>query len=147
VTSPIGSPGATPGTLALLGLVVLGGALGAAGRAALVLPIRPDAPALALPMTTLAINVAGSLLLGVVVGVLGSGSPRLRAFLGTGILGGFTTYSAFAVHVVRVADGRATMALVLAVASLLLGVAAALAGLLIGRRYARDPLADTEDAE
>lgn len=133
--------------MALLGLVVLGGTLGAAGRAALVLPIQPEAPAFALPMTTMAVNVVGSLLLGVLVGVLGSGSPRLRAFLGTGILGGFTTYSAFAVQVVRVADGRATLALVLAVGSLLLGVAAALAGLLIGRRYARDPLVDTEDAE
>jgi CrcB protein len=147
VTSSASPPGANRGTVPLLGLVVLGGALGAAGRAALVLPIQHDAPAFALPMTTMAINVAGSFLLGVVVGVLGSGSPRLRAFLGTGILGGFTTYSAFAVQVVRAADGRATLALVLAVASLLLGVTAALAGLLIGRRYARHPLADTEDAE
>ena len=147
MTSSTGPFGATPRTAALLGLVVLGGTLGAAGRAALVLAIPPDAPALALPMTTMAINVIGSLLLGVVVGVLGSGSPRLRAFLGTGILGGFTTYSAFAVQVVRVADGTATLALVLAVASLLVGVAGALAGLIIGRRYAQDPLVDIEDAE
>ena len=147
MTSSAGQSGAAPRTAALLGLVVLGGAVGAAGRAALVLPIPPDAPAFALPMTTTAINVIGSLLLGVVVGVLGSGSPRLRAFLGTGILGGFTTYSAFAVQVVGFADGRASVALVLAVASLLLGAAGALAGLIIGRRYARDPLADTEDAE
>jgi CrcB protein len=147
VTSSTGPTAASPGTVALLGLVVLGGALGATGRAALILPIKADAPALALPMTTLVINVVGSLVLGVVVGVLGSGSPRLRAFLGTGILGGFTTYSAFAVQVVRAADGRAPLALALAVASLLLGVAAALAGLLIGRRFAREPLTDTEDAE
>jgi CrcB protein len=126
---------------------MLGGAVGVAARAALVLPIEAGAPLPALPTTTMVINVVGSLLLGVVVGVLGSGSPRLRAFLGTGVLGGFTTYSAFAVQVVRLADGRATWALVLAVASLLLGVAAAIAGLLIGRRFARAPLADTEDAE
>jgi CrcB protein len=136
-----------PHPVALLGLVVLGGSLGAAARAAFVLPEGTDA-ALPSPQTiTLVINVAGSFLLGLVVGRLGSGSPRLRAFLGTGLLGGFTTYSAFAVQVVRLADGDAPIALILAFASLLLGVGAAFAGLVLGRRFGRDPLRDLQDAE
>ena len=133
--------------VALLGLVVLGGALGAAGRAALVLPIEAGSGPTAVAALTLGINVVGSLLLGLVVGVLGSGSPRLRAFLGTGVLGGFTTYSAFAVQVVRLADGDARIALVVATASLLLGVVGAALGLGIGRRFARAPITDPEDAE
>jgi CrcB protein len=143
VTSAPGPSPAAPRPTALLGLVILGGALGVAGRAALVLPVPPDAVVLA----TLAVNVVGSGLLGVVIGWLGSGSPALRAFLGTGILGGFTTYSAFTVQLARLLDGQAPMALAAAVASLLLGVVAALAGLHIGRRFAREPLAETEDAE
>ncbi len=137
----------TPRPVFLLGLVVLGGSLGTAARAALVLPLGTVAAPLALPVTTLVINVVGSFLLGLVVGVLGSGSPRLRAFLGTGLLGGFTTYSTFAVQVVGLADGAATEGLVIAVASLFFGVLAALAGLMLGRRSGRAPIVDPEDAE
>lgn len=126
---------------------MLGGALGAACRAGLLLPLDANSTPLAPVVTTLAINVAGSLLLGVVVGVLGSGSPRLRALLGTGLLGGFTTYSALAVQVAGLADGEASIALVVAVGSLFLGIVAAVAGLAIGRRFARAPIADPEDAE
>lgn len=127
----------------LLGLVMLGGAVGVASRAALLLPFGADAA----PLVTLMINVVGSLLLGIVVGWLGSGSPRMRALLGTGVLGGFTTYSAFAVQVVILADGDASIALVVAVASVLLGVGAAVIGLLLGRRVARDPITEPGAAE
>lgn len=140
-------PPAAPRPAALLGLVVLGGALGAGVRAALVLPIGSATSSLLLPTVTLVVNVVGSLLLGLVIGTLGSGSPRLRALLGTGLLGGFTTYSAFAVQVVRLADQDAPTALILAGASLVLGVAAAVAGLALGRRFARDAIADPADAE
>ena len=138
---------AAPRPAVLLGLVVLGGALGAGIRAALVLPIGSGTSSLAVPAVTLVVNVVGSLLLGVVIGTLGSGSPRLRAFLGTGLLGGFTTYSAFAVQVARLADRDAPTALIVAAASLALGVLAAVAGLALGRRFARDAIADPADAE
>ena len=49
-------------------LVIAGGALGVAARAALTLPIGADAHPLVVPAVTLAINVAGSFLLGAVVG-------------------------------------------------------------------------------
>jgi fluoride exporter len=78
-------------------LVFLGGGIGAAlrhgvNRAALVLFGE------SFPFGTLLVNVTGSLLLGVVAGLFlekGGASQELRLFLTTGILGGFTTFSAF----------------------------------------------------
>ncbi|MDA1193803.1 MAG: fluoride efflux transporter CrcB [Planctomycetota bacterium] len=81
-----------------LALAVLGGGLGAAGRYALGLWFGPPAGAPALPVGTLVVNVVGCLVIGVVLGfaegreALG---PALRAFLVIGVLGGFTTFSAF----------------------------------------------------
>ncbi|BDV29475.1 fluoride efflux transporter FluC [Microbacterium terricola] len=124
---------------AVLGVVVLGGMLGVALRAALT-PWPGDLASVVL--ATLAINVAGSGLLGIVVGWLGDRRPLTRAFLGTGVLGGFTTYSAFAVHTVAVGsavtlDGYEPWmlwALLLVACSLAGGAAAAAAGLWIGDR-------------
>lgn len=119
----------------VLGVVVAGGAAGVVARAALLAPVADPA---AVPWATLGVNVAGSLLLGVVVGVLGERRALLRAFLGTGVLGGFTTYSAFALET-ALWIGSPWLALGLAAASVTAGVAAAVAGLLIGRRIARTP--------
>lgn len=128
-----------------LGVVVAGGMLGVAVRAAMVAP----AEAGLVPTLTVGINVLGSLLLGVVVGVLDGRRPRLRAFLGTGVLGGFTTYSAFAVQTIELARDSVPSALLLVAVSLLGGVAAALAGLFLGRRMAGVPgeVERPEDAE
>ena len=76
------------------------------------------------------VHRVGSLGLGVVVGVMGSRHPQARAFLGTGVLGGFTTFSAFAVQVVT---STPWLAVLLALCTLVLGVIAAGAGLRIGR--------------
>lgn len=76
----------------LLPLVVAGGALGVLARHALT--AGSDDPVLGLPLLML-VNVTGSGLLGVLVGWAGD-RPRLRAFLGAGVLGGFTSYSALA---------------------------------------------------
>ncbi|ALJ22129.1 fluoride efflux transporter FluC [Microbacterium sp. No. 7] len=124
-------------------LVMAGGAIGVAARAALTLPF---APALA-PAITMGINIAGSLLLGVIVGWLDDRHPRLRMFLGTGIMGGFTTYSAFAVY--SASGGDVVSALALTLVSVLGGVLAALVGLMIGRRIADVPgeIERAEDAE
>lgn len=118
-----------------LGYVVVGGAVGVLARAAIVTPICDPT---AVPWATLGINVTGSLLLGVVVGWLDGRRPHLRAFLGTGVLGGFTTYSAFAVETAL----RATspwLAGALAAASVTGGVIGAVAGLIAGRRIAGHP--------
>lgn len=76
-------------------LVALGGAAGAAARYAAAM--RWDRPAPGLPVGTMAVNVLGSLVLGVLVGA-GLGADGL-ALLGVGFCGALTTYSAFAVQV------------------------------------------------
>ena len=120
----------------LLGLVVAGGALGVLVRASLLVPV--DYPA-ALAWTTAAINALGSLLLGIVVGWLDGRHPRARAFLGTGVLGGFTTYSAFAVQTVTASATGLWVAAGLVAASVSAGLLGAIVGLFIGRRIADVP--------
>ncbi|MBB6390089.1 fluoride efflux transporter FluC [Microbacterium thalassium] len=128
-----------------LGLVVAGGAVGVLARAAIVAPVI-HTPAEV--WVTFAVNVAGSLMLGVVVGFLGDRSASLRAFLGTGALGGFTTYSAFAVASAQLLT-TPWIGLALMAASLVAGVIAALMGLFIGRRLVDAPgeVERAEDAE
>ena len=91
-----GSPpaaGRTPSVTASLALVAAGGCAGTLVRAALerAWPASPGH----LPVTTLALNVVGALALGLLLGALGEGRPRLRLALGTGVLGGLTTHSTF----------------------------------------------------
>ena len=116
-------------------LAALGGALGALARWALaeVLPHSPGS----WPWATLVVNLVGCLLIGVLLAVLLARfpqSPWLRPFLAVGVLGGFTTYSTFAVDVVRLADaGRLVLAGGYLVASVLGGVLAVLTGLVAAR--------------
>lgn len=78
---------------------------------------------------TLAINVLGSMLLGILVATGRDLDPVLRDALSVGLLGGFTTFSTFSMQAVLEADGARVGAAVLYVtASVLLGVAAAATG-------------------
>ncbi|WP_431797359.1 fluoride efflux transporter FluC [Microbacterium kunmingense] len=113
--------------------VMAGGAIGAGLRALLLLPVAGGGRTEVIAVT-LVENVVGSLVLGIVVAVLGDRRSRLRAFAGTGVLGGFTTYSTFAVQTAQLTADAAAAAVLLALASLLLGLLAALGGLVIGRR-------------
>ena len=77
-------------------LVALGGGLGAAARfgVSLAMPTRGDG----WPVATFLINVSGSLAIGVLASWLatrGDAGEQWRLFLGVGVLGGFTTFSAF----------------------------------------------------
>ena len=93
---------------------------------------RPGAP----PWGTLIVNVSGSLLLGLVAGlVLFAGTPAVwRTVLGTGFCGGYTTFSTTSFETVRlVQQGRYRMALVNAAGTLVLCVAAAAVGLVLAR--------------
>ncbi|GAD34322.1 hypothetical protein MTS1_01684 [Microbacterium sp. TS-1] len=119
-------------------LVVIGGAAGVAVRAAITLPFTGWAHPLAVPALTLGCNLLGSFLLGVVVGRWAVSRPRLRAFAGTGVLGGFTTYSAFAVQSIQVATAAPVVGLALVVVSLVGGLVAAALGLALGTRRERD---------
>ena len=101
------------GDVTVLSVVALGGAAGAAARYLLGLAV-PSRPA-ASRRTTFAINVAGSALIGilmVLVTDVWTRRPLLRPFLGTGFLGGFTTFSTFVVEIENlVTTGHPTPAL------------------------------------
>ncbi len=134
----------------VLAVIAAGGALGGSARIGLGL-LAPDAAG-RVPWTTLAINLTGSFLLGVVLVALverAHPSRHLRPFLATGFLGGYTTFSTFAVGADRlVSAGNAGGALLYVLLSLVGGVGAALLGLLAGRRLpfhehrSSDPVAE-----
>jgi CrcB protein len=118
-------------------LAVLAGALlGSALRLALdsVMPHADDA----FPVSTLVVNTVGSFVLGLLVARLWpSASDWMKALLGAGLLGSFTTYSAFAVSLVALSSRGEWMAAVLyLVATLALGLGAAVLGLRLGGRTA-----------
>lgn len=84
------------------------------------------------PLTTFTVNAAGCALMGVLMVIITEvrAAHRLvRPFLGTGILGGFTTFSTYAVDIQRlVAAGRAAAALATLVGTVLVTLAAVWAG-------------------
>lgn len=109
-------------------LVAVGGAIGTAARAALTLALADDLGPALVPL----INVVGAFAIGILFGWrarMPGSSRALRAqlFLGTGVLGGFTTYSALAVE-------SADLGLLWwGAATVVVGTAAAWGGVLIGR--------------
>ncbi|MER7985123.1 CrcB family protein [Streptomyces noursei] len=118
----------------VLGAISVGGALGAVARygASLAWPTAAGA----FPWTTLVSNVLGCAVIGtfmVVITDLWTAHRLVRPFFGTGVLGGFTTFSAYVVDIQRLVErGRAGMALsypaltVLAGASVFRGVVEAI---------------------
>ena len=130
----------TPSPLAASGLVALGGGAGAvlryqAGRA--LTGILGPAAVSAFPWATLFVNVAGSLAMGLLAGWLarhGSASETWRLLVGVGLLGGFTTFSAFSLEMMLLIErGQATTAFVYAAISVLAGVTALYIGLIAMR--------------
>ena len=124
-----------------MGLYVLaaaGGAVGALARAA-VAEALPRDPA-GWPWATLGVNLLGCLLIGVLLAGLAVRRPddeRTPVLLGTGVLGGFTTYSAFALEVTHlVAADRPAVAAGYVAASVLGGVVAVAVGARAGRALA-----------
>ncbi|HEY4427451.1 MAG TPA: CrcB family protein [Solirubrobacteraceae bacterium] len=110
-------------------LVAIAGAFGVLGRYGLSSIVHGDA----LPWTTLAINVVGSFLLGMLV-VAHWTSAELRTTLGVGFLGGFTTFSTFSVQAfLDLEAGEPVRAAVLVLVTVLGGLAAAAAGYFLGR--------------
>ena len=90
----------------VLAAIAVGGATGAAGR--YLIGREWPTPAGAFPASTLAINVLGCALIGVLMVLVADvwGRQRLiRPFLGTGVLGGFTTFSTYAVDIERLVAG------------------------------------------
>ena len=119
--------------LALLA-VLIGGAIGTAARLGL-----DDLFAgvnATFPVSTLIINVVGSLILGFLVARVWPTAPAwLRAGVGPGILGGFTTFSAFSLDVALMIERRAYgQAAAYSLASVVVSVVALFAGLMLMRR-------------
>lgn len=123
----------------VLGAIALGGAIGTTLRAALgrLFPVAAGH----FPTTTLAINLIGSAVLGVLLVVLielVGPTRRLRPFLVTGVLGGFTTFSTFMVETVQLGrHGHSITAVTYVMIATVGGVAAALGGIALGRMIVR----------
>ena len=122
-------------------LAALGGALGALARwgVATALPRSPGS----WPWATLTVNLLGCFLMGVLIAVLAARKPAgtwPRPLLGVGVLGGFTTYSAFAVEVVQAVERDAAfLAAGYVVASTAGGLLAVVVGALVVRTSVRVP--------
>jgi CrcB protein len=119
-------------------LVALGGAIGASLRHGAGLAAVRFA-ATGWPWATFFVNVAGSLAMGIVIGWLAlkasESEQNVRLFLATGVLGGFTTFSAFSLEVAQMMRaGALARAASYAGASLLVGVAALFFGLWLVRK-------------
>lgn len=117
-------------------LVFVGGALGTTVRY-LISSVVP--PVYGLPVATFGINVVGAFVLGWLLEALALRGPdegrrrSVRLFVGTGILGGFTTYSAFAVDADGlIAEQNVGGSILYAVATIAVGALASLAGIALG---------------
>lgn len=119
-------------------VVFLGAGLGGALRHSVNLVSRrlvgPD-----LPVSTFLVNVLGSLTVGIIAGhfaVRGHGSQALQLFLLTGILGGFTTFSAFSLEAALLWErGQVLGCVSYAAASVVFSTAAVFAGLAMVRSW------------
>jgi CrcB protein len=116
-------------------LVMLGGALGAGARhLAGVVQLRWLGPGF--PWATLFVNLLGSLLMGLLAGwlVRAGGSEQARLFLAVGILGGFTTFSAFSLELgLMLQRGELAPAMAYMLASVIGGLLLLFAGLWLMR--------------
>ncbi len=118
-----------------LGAISAGGVLGALARYGLstAFPYRPGE----FPWPVFWVNVTGCLLIGVLMVLITGPRPAhrlLRPFLGVGVLGGFTTFSTYAVDVQKAVEHGAPR---IGLAYLVLTLAAALASALAGVRMTR----------
>jgi fluoride exporter len=130
----------------LLLLAAAGGAIGAAARflvnqafAARVSSSEIIDGVPVFPWATMTVNIIGGFLMGIVIVLLQErlgGSPEWRTFLATGILGGFTTFSAFSLDMLTLMTHEGILGprfLIYVVGSVLLAFGALLAGLTAAR--------------
>lgn len=115
--------------------VFIGGGLGALTRYQ-VSRLLPSAP---LPWGTLAVNVLGCLVLGLLVPIFAARedlSPALRTGITTGVLGGLTTFSTFGVETLRAWQSAPHLGMINLGLNLVVGLSAAGVGLWLGGRLA-----------
>ena len=120
-------------TLKLALLVALGGALGSVARWSLSNWITQLAPAAKFPSGIFAVNIIGCFVAGLIAGLIERHDlfgAETRLFLFTGILGGFTTFSAFGLETMQMLRrGEWLLASGYAAGSVVVGIAAAWIGL------------------
>jgi len=113
-------------------LVALGGAVGSVARyGAGVAAARWFG--LAFPWGTLTVNIIGGIAMGLLAARVGPDHENARLLIGTGLLGGFTTFSAFSLETVRLMEQQPGLAALYALASLVLSVGGCWMGLQLGR--------------
>jgi CrcB protein len=122
-------------------IVALGGTAGTLSRYGIAQGVHPDT---LFPLATFLVNITGSFVLGALLAALivrGDDSGRRRTtrlLLGTGFLGGYTTYSALAVETdTLLRTDHAALGLTYALATVIGGLLAAFAGIAAGRAVAR----------
>lgn len=120
-------------------IVAAGGALGAVARYGVGLWTQRLFPTAPWPWATLTVNAVGGLLMGLLAGWLafrgGAHSESLRLFAAVGVLGGFTTFSAFSLEAALMIERRQlAMAGGYVAASVVLSIAALFIGLMVARR-------------
>ena len=120
-------------------LVAAGGAIGASLRHLVNLgSLRLLGPAF--PWGTVAVNIAGGFLMGLFVELLArrfGGSAELRLFVATGVLGGFTTFSAFSLDAVMLYErGAVVQAFAYVAASVIVAIAALFLGMWLAKTLA-----------
>jgi CrcB protein len=129
-----------------IGLVVVGGAVGTGLRYLITLLVPRW---VGVPVATMGINVVGAFLLGALLelladhGIDAGWSRRIRLAVGTGVLGGFTTYSALAADTATLATAHPGRAIGYALATVVIGAAASIAGIWLSRGHLRPALVDT----
>jgi fluoride exporter len=132
-------------SLASIGLVAVGGMMGT-GLRYLITVVTPRWSGV--PVATLGINVVGAFLLGVLLELLAERSidagwsRRIRLAVGTGGLGGFTTYSALATDTAILATTQPGQAAGYALGTVMLGAVASAAGIWLSRGHLRPALVD-----
>jgi CrcB protein len=123
----------------VLGAISVGGVAGALARYGIALAVPHSGTGF--PVSTLIINVAGSLLIGVLMVLLGQlrdPHPLVRPFFGVGILGGFTTFSTYVVDAQQLmVHHEAGLAMLYLGSTLVLGLAAVAVGAVLARSVLR----------
>ena len=118
-------------------LVGSGGFIGSGFRYLLATSVQRMFPHVAFPFGTVTVNIIGCFLIGYIANALqvrGIIDPAVQLFLIVGILGGFTTFSAFSYeNILLVQDARIDMAMLNAVISVVAGFGAAWLGFQLGR--------------
>jgi CrcB protein len=145
---PTGHPKAAHLSAANIGLIAAGGAAGTGLRYLVEVLITSWA---GIPVDTFAVNISGAFMLGVLLQMLADrgsdagGSRRLRLAVGTGGLGGFTTYSALATDTATLLASHPGLAIGYSLGTVLFGAVASFLGIWLAQHHRRPATGEGPD--